>query len=120
MYVVLALLTFVISALLVVAPPVGVWRSIPVAAAASRGWPRVVLALIGPSVAAYAVVVLMGLAGYAGQCGGWLGETRPCSGLGQYASETMFWAGMAMAVPGLLGVLLGIAVLVFRLIRRGR
>jgi hypothetical protein len=46
-------------------------------------------------------------------------ETSPCSGFGQYASATMFWAAMSMAVPGLLGMLLGVAVLIVVLIRRG-
>jgi hypothetical protein len=78
------------------------------------------LALIGPSVVAFVGVVLMWLPGCKGQCGGWLGETSPCSGFGQYASETMFWAAMSMAMPGLLGMLLGVVVLVFGLIQRGR
>jgi hypothetical protein len=77
-----------------------------------------VLALFGPFVAAFVFVVLMWLPAYSGQCGGWLGETSPCSGFGQYATETMFWATMSMAMPGLLGMLLGVAVLVFGLITR--
>ncbi len=50
---------------------------------------------------------------------GWPGETSPCSGFGQYASETMFWAALSMAMPGLLGMLLGVAILIVVLIRRG-
>lgn len=116
---IMALAILAIFALLIVAPPVGVWRSLsrPV-----PGWPeslRVTLALVGPFAAAFLFVVLMWLPGYRGQCGGWLGETSPCSGFGQYAFETLYWAAMSMAMPGLLGMLLGFTVLIFRLIRRG-
>lgn len=115
---IILLLILMISALLIVAPPVGVWRSLsrPV-----PGWPvslRVTLALIGPFVTAFLFVVLMWLPSYSGKCGGWLGETSPCSGFGQYATETMFWATMSMAMPGLLGMLLGLVVLTVMLIRR--
>jgi len=115
---IMALAILAIFALLIVAPPVGVWRSLsrPV-----PGWPvslRVTLALVGPFAAAFLFVVLMWLPSYSGQCGGWLGETSPCSGFGQYATETMFWAVMSMAMPGLLGMLLGLAVLTVMLIRR--
>jgi hypothetical protein len=115
---IMALAILAIFALLIVAPPVGVWRSLsrPV-----PGWPesvRVTLALVGPFAAAFLCVVLMWLPAYSGQCGGWLGETSPCSGFGQYASETLYWAAMSMAMPGLLGMLLGVAVLIVVLIRR--
>ncbi len=115
---IILLLILMISALLIVAPPVGVWRSLsrPV-----PGWPvslRVTLALIGPFVTAFLFIVLMWLPAYSGQCGGWLGETSPCSGFGQHATETMFWATMSTAMPGLLGMLLGVAVLIFVLTRR--
>jgi len=115
---IILLLILMISALLIVAPPVGVWRSLsrPV-----PGWPvslRVTLALVGPFAAAFLFVVLMWLPAYSGQCGGWLGETSPCGGFGQYATETMFWAAMSMAMPGLLGMLLGLAALTVILIRR--
>ena len=117
--IIMVFLILMISALLIVAPPVGVWRSLsrPVAE-----WPislRVMLALVGPFVAAFLLVVLMWLPTYSGQCGGWLGETSPCSSIVQYATETMFWAAISMAMPGLLGLLLGVVVLVFGLIRRG-
>jgi hypothetical protein len=117
---IMALLILGIFAMLIIAPPVGVWRSLSRPAAAASTGLRVTLALIGPSVVAFVGVVLMWLPGYKGQCGGWLGETSPCSGFGQYASETMFWAAMSMAMPGLLGMLLGVVVLVFGLIQRGR
>jgi hypothetical protein len=117
---IMALLILGIFAMLIIAPPVGVLRSLSRPAAAASTGLRVTLALIGPSVVAFVGVVLMWLPGYKGQCGGWLGETSPCSGFGQYASETMFWAAMSMAMPGLLGLLLGVVVLVFGLIRRDR
>jgi hypothetical protein len=115
---VILLLVFLISVLLVLTPPVAVWRSLSRQTSGRAAWLYPALALIGPFIAAFVFVVLMWLPAYSGQCGGWLGETSPCSGFGQYASETMFWAAMSMAMPGLLGMLLGVAVLIFGLIRR--
>ena len=115
---IMALPILVIFALLIVAPPVAVWRALSRQASGRAAWLLPVLALFGPFVAAFVFVVLMWLPAYSGQCGGWLGETSPCSGFGQYATETMFWASMSMAMPGLLGMLLGVAVLVFGLITR--
>jgi hypothetical protein len=115
---VILLLIFLISVLLVLTPPVAVWRSISRQTSGRAAWLYPALALIGPFIAAFVFVVLMWLPAYSGQCGGWLGETSPCSGFGQYATETMFWAAMSMAMPGLLGMLLGVAVLIFGLIRR--
>ena len=115
---VILLLIFVISVLLVLTPPVAVWRALSRQASERAAWLLPALALIGPFVAAFVFLVLMWLPAYSGQCGGWLGETTPCSGFGQYATETMFWAAMSMAMPGLLGMLLGVAVLIFGLIRR--
>jgi len=114
---IMALLILGIFAMLIIAPPVGVWRSLSRPAAAASTGLRVTLALIGPSVVAFVGVVLMWLPGYKGQCGGWLGETSPCSGFGQYASETMFWAAMSLVMPSLLGMLLGISVLIVLQIR---
>ena len=116
---VILLLIFLISVLLVLTPPVAVWRSISRQTSGRAAWLYPALALIGPFIAAFVFVVLMWLPAYSGQCGGWLGETSPCSGFGQYATETMFWAAMSMAMPGLLGMLLGVAVLIVVLIRRG-
>jgi hypothetical protein len=114
----IALLILGASALLIVAPSVCVWRSLSSPVEASPAWLGIVFALIGPFIAAFAIFVLIWLPAYAGQCGGWLGETSPCSGFSQYVSETMFWAAMSMAMPGLLGVLLGIAVLIGLLVTR--
>ena len=115
---IIMLLFFGISALLIVAPTVGVWRSLSRQTSGRAAWLYPALALIGPFIAAFVFVVLMWLPAYSGQCGGWLGETSPCSNFGQYATETMFWASMSLAMPGLLGMLLGVAVLIFVLIRR--
>lgn len=115
---IILLLTLLISVLLVLTPPVAVWRVLSRQASGRAVWLYPALALIGPFVAAFVFVVLTWLPTYSGQCGGWLGETSPCSGLGEYASETMFWAAMSMAMPGLLGMLLGAAVLIVVLIRR--
>jgi hypothetical protein len=117
---IMAFLILGIYAMLIVAPAVGVWRSLSRPAAAASTGLRVTLALIGPFVVTFVGVVLMWLPGYTGQCGGWLGETSPCSGFGQYASETMFWAAISMAMPGLLGMLFGVVVMVFGLIGRGK
>jgi hypothetical protein len=115
---IILLLTLLISVLLVLTPPVAVWRVLSRQASGRAVWLYPALALIGPFVAAFVFVVLTWLPTYSGQCGGWLGETSPCSGFGEYASETMFWAAMSMAMPGLLGMLLGAAVLIVVLIRR--
>jgi hypothetical protein len=115
---IILLLTFLISGLLVLAPPVAVWRALSRQASGRTAWLHPGLALIGPVVAAFVFVVLMWLPAYSGQCGGWLGETSPCSGFGQYATESMFWAAMSIAMPGLLGILLGVAALIVLLIRR--
>jgi hypothetical protein len=116
---IMALLILGIFAMLIIAPPIGVWLYLSRPAAAASTGLRVALALIGPFVVTFVGVVLMWLPGYTGQCGGWLGETSPCSGFGQYAFETLYWAAISMAMPGLLGLLLGVVVLVFGLIRRG-
>ena len=115
---IILLLTLLISVLLVLTPPVAVWRVLSRQASGRAVWLYPLLALIGPFVAAFVFVVLTWLPTYSGQCGGWLGETSPCSGFGEYATETMFWAAMSMAMPGLLGMLLGAAVLIVVLIRR--
>jgi hypothetical protein len=115
---IMALLILAIFALLIVAPPVAVWRALSRQASGRAAWLLPALALFGPFVAAFVFFVLMWLPAYSGQCGGWLGETSPCSNFGQYATETMFWASMSLAMPGLLGMLLGVAVLIVVLIRR--
>ena len=115
---VVPLLILMISVLLVLTPPVAVWRARSRQPSGRAAWLLPALALIGPFIAAFISVVLVWLPAYSGQCGGWLGETSPCSGFGQYAFETMYWAAMSMAIPGLLGMLLGVAVLIVVLIRR--
>ena len=42
------------------------------------------------------------------------------SRFGQYATETMYWAAISMAMPALLGMLLGVVVLIVGLIRRDK
>jgi hypothetical protein len=108
----------VISGLLILAPPIAVWRSLARRASGRASWLHTAVSLIGPFVAAYGFTVLMWLPAYSGRCGGWLGETTPC-GFGQYATETLFWAALSMATPALLGILLGLAVLLLFVIRRG-
>jgi hypothetical protein len=115
---VILLLMLVISKLLVLTPPVAVWRALSRKPSGRAAWLLPALALIGPFIAAFISLVLVWLPSYSGQCGGWLGETSPCSGFGQYAFETMYWAAITMAMPGLLGMLLGVAVLIVVLIRR--
>jgi hypothetical protein len=115
---VILLLMLVISKLLVLIPPVAVWRALSRKSSGRAAWLLPALALIGPFISAFILLVLVWLPSYSGQCGGWLGETSPCSGFGQYAFETMYWAAITMAMPGLLGMLLGVAVLIVVLIRR--
>jgi hypothetical protein len=116
---VILLLTFAMSVLLVVAPPFAVWRAGARHTAGRAAWIHLALALVGPAITAWVLVVLMWLPTYSGQCGGWLGETSPCR-FGQYATETMYWAALGIAIPGLLGMLLGVAVLLVGVVRRGR
>jgi hypothetical protein len=115
----LALLILTISGLLVLAPPIAVWRTI---SRRGRGLAVVLLSLIGPFLSIFVLLVLAWLPAYSGQCGGWLGETTPCNGFGQYLSETVFWAVMSLSMPGLLGLLLGLAAFIvgrFRRVSRG-
>ena len=118
MDIVIYLLIVLISALLVLVPPIAVWRALARPASGQAAWLQPALALTGPFIAAFVFVVLVWLPSYSGQCGGWLGETEPCRGFGQDAIETMFWAAMSLAMPGLLGLVLGVAILAFGLIRR--
>ena len=119
MITVIPLLIFMISGLLVLTPPIAIWCALSQQAKGRAAWLYLTLGLMGPFMAAFVFVVLMWLPAYSGQCGGWLGETSPCSDFGQYATETMYWAAISMAMPGLLGILLGITVLFIILIRRG-
>ena len=106
------------AALLLLGPPVGVWRARLAPGGGWRRWSALLVRLIAPAALAYLLVVTAWLPAYDGQCGGWLGETEPCRHFGQYARETLVWAAMSMALPALLGLLLGIAVLSLRLLRR--
>ena len=94
--------------LVVVLPGVLAWR-----VGRGRSWGRAALALLGPGVAGYGLLVLGWVWQYEGRCGGWLGETTAC-GWGQYAVETLFWGAMTLAMPGLLGLVVGGAVLAGR------
>jgi hypothetical protein len=117
-YTVISLLVLVVSGLLIATPPVAVWRSLSRQASGPPVWFHPALWLIGPFVATFFLVVLLWLPAYSGQCGGWLGETTPCRGFGEYAIETVYWAALSIAMPGLLGLLLGLVVLISWLIRR--
>jgi len=112
-----ALILQISWALLVLTPPVAIWRSLSRQTSGRAAWLHSALALLGPFIAAFVVTVPLSLPFYSGQCGGWLGETSPC-GFDQYAIEQMHWAIMLFVVPGLLGMLLGVAVLIIGLIRR--
>lgn len=105
------------AVLLILGPPVAVWRARLTPGAGRRRWFAPLVSLIAPAALAYLLVVSAWLPAYDGQCGGWLGETQPCLGFGQYARETLYWAAMSMGLPALLGLLLGIAVLSLRLLR---
>ena len=109
----------IILGLLIFLPPVAVWHSVSRQVSVRAAWFLSALALIGPIIAAFVFVVLVWLPAYSGQCGGWLGETDPC-GFGQYVTETIYWAAISMAMPALLGMLLGVVVLIVGLIRRDK
>lgn len=100
-------LTFGLMGLVVVLPGVLAWR---VGRGESWRVGRGALALLGPGVAGYGLLVVGWLWQYEGQCGGWLGETTAC-GWGQYAVQTLIMGALTLAVPGLLGLMVGGAVL---------
>ena len=106
------------AVLLLLGPSVAVWRARLAPGGGWRRWSALLVRLIAPAALAYLLVVTAWLPAYNGQCGGWLGETQPCLGFGQYARETLYWAALSMGLPALLGLLLGIAVLLLRLLRR--
>ena len=111
-----SLLIISIYGLLILLPPVAVWRSLARRASGRAAWFQLALVLFGPLIAAFVLVVLVWIPVYSGRCGGWLGETTPC-GFGQYATETTYWAAFLLAMPALLGMLLGIFVLIVGLFR---
>jgi hypothetical protein len=109
----------IIHSLLILLPPLAVWRALSRRISGRAAWLQRARALIGPFIAAFVLVILVWLPAYSGQCGGWLGETTPC-GFGQYATEAAWWAFMSMVMPALLGMLLGVVVLVLGLIRSNK
>jgi hypothetical protein len=110
---------FIIYGFLILFPPIAMGRFVARQVSGRTAWFPPALALIGPFIAAFVLVFLVWLPAYSGRCGGWLGETTPC-GFGQYATETAFWASMSMAMPALLGMLLGFVVMIVGLIRRNK
>lgn len=119
MDIVIALYFISILKVLIFLPPLVVGLSVFRQASGRSAWFLLPFALIGPFIAAFVFSVLVWLPAYSGRCGGWLGETTPC-GFGQYATETAFWASMSMAMPALLGMLLGFVVMIVGLIRRNK
>jgi len=115
---VIALLAQLIAAWLLVTPAIAVWRACLRHPQRRASWATVGLSLIGPFMVAFTLLMLLWLPAYAGRCGGWLGETEAC-GFGQYATEAIYWAAVSTAMPGLLGFLLGVAVLALSWTRRG-
>lgn len=118
MDIIIALQIILISGLLLLVPTIAALHAIKRKDKKRAAWIYPVVALVGPFISCFVLVVLMWLPTYSGQCGGWLGETSPCN-FGQYAIETMYWAVMSMAVPGFIGVALGVAVMVVGFIWRG-
>ena len=110
---------FIIYGLLIVLPPIAMCRFVARQVSGRTAWFQSALLLIGPFIAAFIFVVVVWLPAYSGECGGWLGETASCC-FGKYATETIFWAAMSMAMPALLGMLLGFVVLIVGLIRRNK
>lgn len=115
------LLTVILTFILVlILPPMAVWRSFERRAERRAPWIGILLALFGPLLAAVLLLVLAALPSYSGQCGGWLGETYDCAGIGQYLGENLFFALMALAMPGLAGMLLALVALLIAWARSRR
>jgi hypothetical protein len=51
---------------------------------------------------------------FAGQCGGWLGETSPCK-FPQYAREQLMWSAMVFIIPFGLSILLNSTIFLYKL-----
>lgn len=111
-------LTFALMGLVVLAPAVLVWLASSHQARGIRSWLAVAAAVLGPSVIVYLLAVTGWLFNYDGRCGGWLGETHPCP-FREYAVETLYLAGLLLALPAATGILLGVAVAVLQRIRSG-
>ena len=105
--------------LLIFLPSVAMWRSFSRQTSGLKPWLHRALALLGPSVAIFVLSVLMSLPGYSGRCGGWLGETSPCT-FRKYISEQVDWVEISQAIPALIGILLGIVVLAIGLIKTSK
>ena len=118
MDVALGFVTFALMGLLVPAPAVLVWLARSRLVSGGRSWLAVAAAVLGPSVVVYLLVVAGWLFRYDGRCGGWLGETHPCR-FSEYAAETLYLAGLILAMPAATGTLLGVAVAVVLRIRSG-
>lgn len=114
----LGFLTFTLMGLLVPAPAVLVWLASSRLTRGMRSWLVVVAAVLGPSLIVYLLVVTGWLFRYEGRCGGWLGETHPCR-FSEYAVETLYLAGLILALPAATGILLGVAVAVVQRFRSG-
>lgn len=115
---VLGFLTFALMGLVVLAPAGCVWLASPRLARGIRSWLAAAVAVLGPSVVVYLLVVAGWLFRYDGRCGGWLGETHPCR-FSEYAAETLYLAGLILTMPAATGILLGVAVAVVLRIRSG-
>ncbi len=113
------IITLICGLLLTLLPAVAMWRSVSRQASGRVAWFQHALALFGPFIATFVISVLVFLPDYSGRCGGWLGETTPCS-FGQYATETMQWMAFSMGIPALIGMLLGVVVLIVGLIKHAR
>ena len=66
-------------------------------------WLRLAFACLVPPLLLGLCLVLVWLPSYAGQCGGWLGETSPCR-FAQFVGETFYWATLSLAVPAVVSV----------------
>ncbi len=113
----LVLVAFLIMGLLVLAPSVMVWLSAKNPSPKRPIWRSHTLALLAPLAAGYCLLALIWLLQFEGNCGGWNGETAPC-GFGQFATELSIMAAMTLAMPGMVGIGLGLCVLAFLHLRR--
>jgi hypothetical protein len=113
----LALVTFLVMGLLVLAPPVASWWAAADRSPTLPKWRSSTFALLAPLAAGYLLVALVWLIQFEGLCGGWNGETAPC-GFGQFMIETLFMTAMTLVMPGILGIALGVFVLALLRLRR--
>jgi hypothetical protein len=112
-------LSLLIMAGCVIVPPLAVWLVVKPRAQRSFEAGRRVLAVVGPSLAAMPMLVLLWSTQFDGRCGGMTGETHAC-GFARYVAESVFVALLSLMSPALLGMLAGSVTLLMMRRRSAR